>query len=123
MRKFLFVFIIFCTIIIARKIMPEIDNVTEATSACNKLPQEGLTSWYGEDFQGKEMANGKIFNQYHLTAAHRYYPLGIKLKVINIENKKSVIVTVTDRGPFISPRVLDLSYAAAKEINIIKVGV
>lgn len=118
MRKILFVFVIFCAIFGARNITPEIGNVTGTASVWNKLPQEGIASWYGAEFHGKEMANGEKFNQHHLTAAHKSYPMGIKLKVTNLDNGNSVIVTVTDRGPFVLSRAIDLSRAAAKKIKI-----
>ncbi len=85
--------------------------------------QIGMASYYGKKFHNKQMANGKLFNMYALTCAHRKLPFGTKVKVTNLENGKWVIVTVTDRGPFVKGRIIDLSYAAAKEIDMISKGV
>ena len=85
--------------------------------------QIGYASYYGPNFQGKMTANGEIFNMYKLTAAHRYYPFGTIVKVTNLSNKKSVVVRINDRGPFKGGRIIDLSYAAAKKIGMVKTGV
>ena len=82
----------------------------------------GVASWYGPDFHGKPTSSGEIYDMNALTCAHREYPFGTKLKVTNISNNKSVNCTVNDRGPFVSGRELDLSYAAAKEIGLIGQG-
>ncbi|MFC1559223.1 septal ring lytic transglycosylase RlpA family protein [Gemmatimonadota bacterium] len=83
----------------------------------------GLSSWYGRDFHGKKTANGEIFNMYKLTAAHRTLPLGTKARIWNVENGRSCIVIINDRGPFIEGRILDLSYAAALELEMALQGV
>ena len=75
--------------------------------------QIGLASWYGGDFQGRATASGQIYNMTDLTCAHRSLPLGTLVRVTNLVNHKSVVVRVTDRGPFLASRVVDLSYAAA----------
>lgn len=80
-------------------------------------------SWYGSEFHGRPTASGEIFNMYAMTAAHREYPFGTRLRITNPENNKSVIVTVNDRGPFVSGRDIDLSYGAAKKIGIVRKGV
>ncbi|MGA2298470.1 MAG: septal ring lytic transglycosylase RlpA family protein [FCB group bacterium] len=77
----------------------------------------GTASYYGKKFHNKKTANGEIFNMNEYTAAHRSLPFGTILKVTNLENKKSVLVRINDRGPFINARILDLSYEAAKEID------
>jgi len=76
--------------------------------------QLGLASWYGKFFQGKTTASGEPFDENQLTCAHRTLPMGSVLKVTNLQNNKSVIVTVNDRGPVPESRVIDLSYAAPK---------
>ncbi len=81
-----------------------------------------VASWYGSEFHGKPTSSGEIFNMYANTCAHREYPFGTKLKVTNINNKKSINCIVNDRGPFVSGRDIDLSYAAAKEIGLISTG-
>jgi rare lipoprotein A (peptidoglycan hydrolase) len=80
-------------------------------------------SWYGKYFHGKTAANGKPYNMYSLTAAHKTLPLGTKVKIINPKNGQSIIVEITDRGPYIFGREIDLSYGAAKKIGLIKNGV
>jgi rare lipoprotein A len=85
--------------------------------------EEGLASWYGRKFHGKKTASGERFNMYKKTAAHRTLPFGTKVKVTNLGNKKSVVVRINDRGPFVKGRIIDLSYAAAKDIGMIKKGV
>lgn len=85
--------------------------------------QVGVASWYGPGFHGEKTANGEIFNQHKLTAAHRSLPLGTKVRVTNFENGKSVEVKINDRGPYARGRVIDLSRAAAKRLGMEKDGV
>jgi rare lipoprotein A len=80
-------------------------------------------SWYGREFHGKPTASGENFNMFALTCANRDYPLGTKVKVSNPANSKEVECIVNDRGPFVTGRDLDLSYAAAKRIGLIGPGV
>lgn len=75
------------------------------------------TSYYGSKFHGKRTASGSIFNMHSLTAAHKTLPFGSKVRVTNQKTKQSVVVKITDRGPFVRGRVLDLSKAAAGKIN------
>jgi rare lipoprotein A len=82
----------------------------------------GISSWYGPDFHGKLTANGEIYNMYDYTAANKIMPLGTVVKVTNLNNGKSVVVRINDRGPFVKERILDLSYAAGKKIGIDKTG-
>ena len=78
----------------------------------------GTASWYGEQHQGRKMANGQRFDRHKLTAASWYFPLGTTIRVVNVKNGKSVVVTVTDRGPNLRlNRILDLSEAAAQRLN------
>lgn len=84
---------------------------------------DGLVSYYGRKFHGRKTASGEVYDSTKLTAAHRKYPFGTKLKVTNPKNGKSVIVVVNDRGPFSGNRVLDLSYLAAEKVGIIESGV
>ncbi len=81
------------------------------------------TSWYGPRFNGRVTANGEIFDQESLTAAHKSLPFGTLLKLINPINNKTVIVRINDRGPFIRGRQLDISKAAAESLDIIEPGV
>ena len=75
-----------------------------------------IASWYGYPHHGRKMANGKRYNMYALTAAHRTLKLGTKVRVTNLNNNKSVIVIIEDRGPFVRGRVIDLSFAAKNKI-------
>jgi rare lipoprotein A len=87
-----------------------------------KLPQTGEASWYGAAHQGKPTASGEKFDQARLTAAHRSLPFGTKIKVTNLGNGKTVEVEINDRGPFAENRIIDLSHAAAKALEIIDSG-
>jgi rare lipoprotein A len=87
-----------------------------------KLPQTGEASWYGAQHQGKQTASGTNYDQAGLTAAHSSLPFGSKIKVTNLANGKSVEVEITDRGPFEGNRIIDLSQAAAKALEMIDSG-
>ncbi len=80
-------------------------------------------SWYGLEFHGRQTSSGERFDMYAMTCAHKEFSFGTNLRVTNLVNNKSAVVTVNDRGPFISGRDLDLSYAAAREIGLIGPGV
>jgi rare lipoprotein A len=82
----------------------------------------GTASWYGKDFHGKKTSNGEIYDMYKMTAAHKTFPMNTMVRVTNTKNNKSVIVRVNDRGPFVQNRIIDLSYAAALEINLVSSG-
>ena len=84
--------------------------------------QEGIASWYGRDFHGKKTANGDIYDMHKLTAAHKELPLGSRVRVTNLENRRQVDVLINDRGPFIRGRIIDLSYAAAKALDMVAQG-
>ncbi|HEY5615099.1 MAG TPA: septal ring lytic transglycosylase RlpA family protein [Bacteroidota bacterium] len=86
------------------------------------LTLEGVASYYADDFHGKLTSNGEIFNMHDLTAAHRTFPSGTKVRVTNLENGKIVNVRVNDRGPFVDGRIIDLSLGAAKEIDMVQKG-
>jgi len=83
---------------------------------------EGIASWYGPDFHGKKTSSGEVYNKFALTAAHKTWPMHTVVRVDNLENGKSVIVRINDRGPFLKDRVIDLSYMAAKKIDMHKKG-
>jgi rare lipoprotein A len=93
--------------------------------SCSKEPThtlQGTASWYGHPHHGRLTASGQRFDMHAFTAAHRSLPMGTRLRVTNLLNGRSVIVTITDRGPFVRRRVIDLSYAAAREIGMIGAG-
>jgi rare lipoprotein A len=80
--------------------------------------KQGIASWYGPRFHGKKTATGEIFDMYALTAAHKTLPIPSYAEVTNLENNRTVIVRINDRGPFVANRELDLSYAAAQELEM-----
>lgn len=84
--------------------------------------QRGVASWYGKKFHGKHTSIGEIYDMYGMTAAHTTLPIPSYARVTNLENKKSVIVRVNDRGPFLHERVIDLSYTAAAKLGLIRHG-
>jgi rare lipoprotein A (peptidoglycan hydrolase) len=87
------------------------------------VEQVGIASWYGPGFHGRETANGERFDQNQLTAAHRTLPLGTTAVITNLETGKSVEVKITDRGPYVKGRKIDLSRAAARKLGMTKKGV
>lgn len=95
-----------------------------ATSARrDDLVTEGFASWYGQEFAGRTTANGEIFDPNMLTAAHRTLPFGTLVRVKNPRSGSAVVVRINDRGPFIESRIIDLSYAAAQQIDMVEAGV
>ncbi len=83
----------------------------------------GVASWYGPNFDGKPTANGEIYDRHALTAAHPTLPLPSLVRVQNMSNGRSIVVRVNDRGPFVSGRIIDLSFAAANELGFAGRGV
>ncbi len=82
----------------------------------------GVSSYYGKAFHGKLTANGEIFDMYGVTAAHKTLPLNTVVRVTNLDNSKSLIIRINDRGPYIDGRILDCSYGAAKKLGFIQQG-
>ena len=96
---------------------------TPAGSGKNNAPiQRGLASWYGPGFHGEPTAQGELFNMHALTAAHRSLPLGTRVRVTNLENGRSVVVRINDRGPYKRGVIIDLSRRAASQIGMIQDG-
>src|SRR5207245_7871393 len=85
--------------------------------------EEGNASWYGLPFHGRRASNGEIYDMYRLTAAHRTLPFETVVRVTNLANGRSATVRITDRGPFVENRIIDLSLAAARELDMIGPGV
>jgi len=83
----------------------------------------GMASWYGPPYHNRQAADGSVFDQNALTAAHRELPMGTTVRVTNLATNQSVLVKITDRGPFVAGRTLDLSLAAAKAIGVYRAGV
>ena len=107
--------------------------ILHLSAACSWLPKgeiqldvglkdRGVASWYGEQFHGKQAANGELFDMEALTAAHRTLPLGSIVRVVNLANGKHVHVRINDRGPYVNGRILDLSHAAAARLGMVKGG-
>ena len=88
----------------------------------NAFSATGVASWYGKAFHGKKTASGSRFNMNALTCAHKSIRLGTRVRVTNLKNHRSVVLTVTDRGPFVKGRMIDLSYAAARAIGLEGLG-
>jgi rare lipoprotein A len=85
--------------------------------------EEGFASYYSDAFEGKETASGEIFTQTGLTAAHRWLPFGTIVKVTNLENGKSILVKINDRGPFVPNRIIDLSKMASQKLGFYNKGI
>jgi len=122
MKKLPFVTIIllgFIAISCHRKSIP-----SSSLSGNGKIVTEtGYASYYGDKFDGSRTANGEIFRQSGLTAAHKKLPFGTYVKVTNLSNNKSVVVRINDRGPFVRGRIIDLSKLAARQIDMMGAGV
>ena len=101
---------------------PKLISVIKNPKLSYRQSWHGTASYYGKKFHGKKTASGEIYNMHAFTAAHKTLPLGTMVKVTNIANKKSVIVKINDRGPYIQGRIIDLSYAAAKKLDYVGNG-
>lgn len=88
-----------------------------------RVLETGVASWYGPGFDGRQTASGEIFRQNEMTAAHKKMKFGTFVRVVNLNNGKSVVVKVNDRGPFIPGRIIDLSRGAAEVLDFIDKGV
>ena len=88
-----------------------------------KYVKVGHASWYGEAFHGRLTANGEVYDQYAISAAHQSLPLPSFIHVTNLDNGRTLVVRVNDRGPFVGDRLLDLSYGAAARLGIVEDGV
>jgi len=83
----------------------------------------GVSSWYGPNFHGRYTSNGEIYNMHKMTAAHKTWPMDTIVKVQNLDNGRSVIVRINDRGPFVRGRIIDCSYAAGKKLGLDRTGI
>jgi rare lipoprotein A len=100
-----------------------------AAAACARLPRSGqggievgVASWYGGEFHGRPTSSREVFDMNDMTAAHRTLPFGTHVMVTNLENDRSVVVRINDRGPFVRGRVIDLSFAAARVLGLVGPG-
>jgi rare lipoprotein A len=87
------------------------------------LVETGIASWYGAPYHNRKGSNGEVYDMNALTAAHRTLPLGSMVRVTNVGTGNSVVVRITDRGPFVPGRIIDLSLAAARQIDLVKPGI
>ena len=94
------------------------EKITTAKTPAIKLTKKGIASWYGPGFYGRLTANGERYNDRDLTAAHKTFPFGTKIKVTNLNNGRSVVVRINDRGPYVRGREIDLSSQAARVLDI-----
>ena len=99
-----------------------VDNIEYYPKLVSFYNKEGIASWYGPKFDKKLTANGEIFDQNYISAAHKTLPLPSIVKVINLENNKELFIRVNDRGPFVNNRIIDLSKEAAIKLNIFNKG-
>jgi rare lipoprotein A len=96
-----------------------------APASRTELPsgsQVGIASYYADKYEGKRTASGETYRKNGMTAAHRNYPFGTRVRITNLENDRTVVVRVNDRGPFIPGRVIDVSLAAARELDMTQNG-
>lgn len=98
------------------------ESYTPMQQEASNYSEEGLASWYGEDFHGKSTASGEPYNMYDNTAAHKILPMNTRLRVTNLENGRQSVVRINDRGPFVSGRIIDVSRKSAEELDIISKG-
>jgi rare lipoprotein A len=101
---------------------PAVPPAPNQTPAAPEINEVGLASWYGHPYHGRASASGEIYDMEQMTAAHRTLPFGAQVRVYDLDNQKSVDVRINDRGPFVDGRVIDLSHAAARAIDMIGPG-
>jgi rare lipoprotein A len=95
----------------------------DAVPSHGRHVETGEASWYGKKFHGRTTASGVRYDMHNMTAAHPTLPFGARVTVTNLENGRTVEVTINDRGPFVKGRIIDLSYAAAKKLGMVDRGV
>jgi rare lipoprotein A len=104
------------------KAPPDSLNPHRTFAAQRKALLRGIASWYGEDFDGRTTANGDTFDMHAMTACHPTLPFGSLVRVVNLNNGRSVVVKITDRGDLAKGRIIDLSLAAADKLAMTKAG-
>ena len=105
---------------------PAETDLTEPSIPADAKPlatESGLASWYGPPYHNRRGSNGEIYNMHAMTAAHRTFPLGSIVRVTNVKTGQKALVRITDRGPFIPGRIVDLSLAAARKLDVVGPGV
>jgi rare lipoprotein A len=98
------------------------DQIYNPLPSSSGYKETGIASWYGPDFNGHPTSNGEVYDMHGQTAAHKLLPMNTMLLVSNLENGKNTIVRVNDRGPFVQGRIVDLSYTAAKKLDLVDNG-
>ena len=98
------------------------NNTSKTSAAAKSTAQVGVASYYGEKYDGKRTASGELFDMNEMTAAHPTLPFGTRVRVTHLGNKRSVVVRINDRGPFVKGRIIDLSRAAAEKLDMIETG-
>ena len=93
-----------------------------ATTAAASYLTEGEASWYGEAYHGRTTASGEVYDMHALTAAHRSLPFGTRVRVTNLANGRSLVLTINDRGPFVAGRIIDVSRRAAERLGFLEAG-
>jgi rare lipoprotein A len=109
--------------VVPDKTQEEKNDLSVPSDAKPILIQTGLASWYGPPYHNRKSSNGEVYDMNAMTAAHRTLPLGSIVRVTNVKTGSSAIVRITDRGPFIGARIIDLSLAAAKKVDLVRAGV
>jgi rare lipoprotein A len=94
----------------------------QAAPTSRPWTEKGIASWYGKKFHGRQTASGERYNMHHHTHAHKSLAFGTRVRVTNLDNGRRVVVSINDRGPFVKGRIIDLSYAAAREVGMINAG-
>ncbi len=117
-----------CTVLVACAVLLASSCAKKSRASVPRMPrkgetQTGIASWYGVPYHGRRAANGEVYDMNKLTAAHREYPFETVVRVRHLGNRKEVDVRITDRGPFVDGRIIDLSRAAADRIGMVKEGV
>jgi len=119
-EKYIILVILLVSVVLPMQLAAQ--NTAQLPSSTDVFKQEGIASWYGREFEGRPTASGEIFDASQLTAAHPSLPFGTRLIVTNQHNNKSVTVRVNDRGPFVPARIIDVSRAAAEQLDMIVTG-
>ena len=123
MSKTVFITIIICLILVSCTSKRDTGSYGYGDpKSVDGYTQTGIASWYGDKEHRNKTASGERFSRYAYTAAHKSLPFGTVVRVTNLENGKDVVVNINDRGPFIRGRIIDLSYASAKSIGLIRTG-
>jgi rare lipoprotein A len=97
-------------------------DITGEKTPLGPVVEEGVASYYADQFNGRQTSNGEIYDMYALTAAHPTHPFNTRVKVTNLDNGRSVVLRINDRGPFLKDRIIDVSYTAAKQLQMIGTG-